>query len=74
MVMIAFQRQPVQLALLSLTVNLCLPIVEMAFKWRVGNALPGGLQHLRTDAEADVVLVILSRPLRHVPQPLRLWL
>jgi len=72
MEMIAFQRQPVQLALLSLTVSLSRPMVEMAFKWRVGSALPGALQRLPTDAEADVVAVILSRLLHHVPQPPRL--
>jgi len=74
MVMIAFQRQPVQWALPLSTVSRSLPMQGMAFKWRAESALPGELQRLRIDAEADVALITLSRPLHHVRQPLPLWL
>jgi hypothetical protein len=68
MVMIAFQRQFVQVALISFAVRLSLPIVEMAFNWKMQNALPEELQHLRIGVEADAGIVIPSRPSRHVHQ------
>jgi len=74
MATIASQRLRVQLALISMTVNLSLPMEEMAFNWKVGNALPGELQRLRIDDVADDVSVILFKLLHRAPQPPRLWL